>query len=52
VVDAIRRPEVQQRFADLGLEPVGSTPDQAARFIREEAGRWQKVIKDAKVSID
>jgi tripartite-type tricarboxylate transporter receptor subunit TctC len=52
VVDAIRRPEVQQRFADLGLEPVGSTPDQAARFIRDEAGRWQKVIKDAKVSID
>jgi tripartite-type tricarboxylate transporter receptor subunit TctC len=52
VVDAIRRPEVQQRFAELGLEPVGSTPDQAARFIRDEAVRWQKVIKDAKVTID
>jgi tripartite-type tricarboxylate transporter receptor subunit TctC len=52
VVDAIRQPDVQKRFAELGLEPVGSAPDQAARFIRDEAVRWQKVVKDAKVTID
>ncbi|MEN3367012.1 MAG: hypothetical protein V7606_4286 [Burkholderiales bacterium] len=52
IVDAIRQPAVQQRFAELGLDAVGSTPDQAARFIRDEAVRWAKVVKDAKVTID
>ena len=52
LVAAIGQPDVRQRFVDLGLSPVGSTPDQAARFIRGETARWQKVIRDAKVSIE
>ena len=52
LVAAIAQPDVRQRFADLGLSPVGSTPDQAARFIRGETARWQKVIRDAKVTIE
>jgi tripartite-type tricarboxylate transporter receptor subunit TctC len=49
---AIGQADVQQRFADLGLSPVGSPPEQAARFIRGETSRWQKVIRDAKVTVE
>ncbi len=49
---AIAQPDVQQRFAELGLAPVGNAPDAAARFVRAETARWQKVIRDAKVTIE
>jgi tripartite-type tricarboxylate transporter receptor subunit TctC len=49
---AADQPELRQRYADLGLSAVRSPPDQAARFIRGETARWQKVIRDAKVTVD
>jgi tripartite-type tricarboxylate transporter receptor subunit TctC len=52
LVAAIGQPDVRQRFVDLGLSPVGSAPEPAARFIRGETARWQKVIRDAKVTVE
>lgn len=52
MVAAIALPDVRQRMADLGLSPVGSPADQAARFVRGETARWQKVIMDAKVTVE
>jgi tripartite-type tricarboxylate transporter receptor subunit TctC len=52
IVAAIGQPDVRQRFADLGLTPVGSAPEQAARFIHGETARWHKVIHDARVTLE
>lgn len=51
-VEALNQPDVQQRFAEQGAEVVGNTPEQMARFVRSEAVRWNKVIKDASVTVD
>ena len=40
-------PAIVQRFAELGADPLGGTPDQAAAFIRGEQDKWGKVIRDA-----
>ncbi len=49
---ALRRPEVRERFAQLGIEPVGSTSAEFTRFLRDEVAKWAKVIKDANVKVD
>ena len=44
---AIARPAIVVRFAELGAEPLGGSPDQAAAFIRGEQDKWGKIIRDA-----
>jgi tripartite-type tricarboxylate transporter receptor subunit TctC len=42
-------PEIRARFEQLGVEPVGGTPAEAARFLDEEIAKWSRVIASAKV---
>ena len=44
--------DVHKRISELGAEPVGSTPQQYAAFIRSEIVKWRKVIQDAGVRLD
>jgi tripartite-type tricarboxylate transporter receptor subunit TctC len=37
-------PDMQQRLAELGADPVKETPEQFAAFIRSEIVKWAKVI--------
>jgi tripartite-type tricarboxylate transporter receptor subunit TctC len=46
---AIQSPELKARFEALGIESVGSTPEQAGKFLDEEIVKWAKVIKTADV---
>jgi tripartite-type tricarboxylate transporter receptor subunit TctC len=43
----MRRPETQQRFAELGAIPVDSTPEDFTKLIASETTRWKKVIETA-----
>jgi tripartite-type tricarboxylate transporter receptor subunit TctC len=44
-------PDVKARLADLGAEPIGSTPEQFAAHIKAEIEKWAKVIRDAHVEL-
>ncbi len=44
---ATTAPDMQPRFATAGVEPLTSTPEEFASFIRSEAARFAKVIKEA-----
>ena len=35
----------------VGFDPVASTPDEFAAWIRSEIPRWGKVIRDAKIEM-
>ncbi len=37
--------DIRQRFADLGAEPIGSTPDAFRTFLANEITKWEKVVK-------
>jgi tripartite-type tricarboxylate transporter receptor subunit TctC len=39
-------PEVRQRTIALGAEPSGDTPEQFARFIREDQAKWSQLMRD------
>jgi tripartite-type tricarboxylate transporter receptor subunit TctC len=43
----ITLPDVKERFATLGLDPVGGTPDSFAQQLRAEGEKWDKVIRAA-----
>ena len=44
---ATTAPDMQPRFATAGVEPLTSTPEEFGNFIKSEAARFAKVIKDA-----
>ncbi len=44
-VRAVQSADLRERFAALGVEPVGSTPDQFASQIRAEITKWAKVVR-------
>lgn len=39
-------PEVKQKTVALGAEPSGDTPEQFARFIREDQAKWSKLMRE------
>ncbi len=49
VVKAVGSPEVQKRFAELGVEGRASTPEELRKFYAAEAQRWRSVVEAAKI---
>ncbi len=50
--EALALPDVRRRFQELSAQPIGGSPAETGKFIREEAARWEKVITSAKVTVD
>ena len=44
---ALASPDLKDRLLQAGIQPLGNTPEQFAKFIRSENVRFAKVIKDA-----
>lgn len=51
-VAALKDPAIAKRFDDLGMAPVGNTPEEFAKAIREEGARWVKIIKERKLQVN
>ena len=51
IVKIIKSPEMKARLAELGLEPVGSSPSEFGQFIRDENVKWAKIAKEANVKL-
>ena len=43
----LQQPDIKQRFAGDGADPVGNTPEQFARYIQTELVKWAKVAREA-----
>jgi len=41
----LRAPDMKERLNSLGLDAVGSTPEEFAAYIKSETEKWAKVIK-------
>ncbi|WP_165838782.1 Bug family tripartite tricarboxylate transporter substrate binding protein [Roseicella frigidaeris] len=52
LVAGLRRPELAERLAGLGLEPVEEPPEALGRLIQADAGRWAEVIRRARIEPD
>lgn len=52
VVKILSDPAVKEKSERTGNYPVTSSPDQFTAFIRKEAARWEKVIKDSGIKVE
>jgi len=48
----LRDPDVKQRFASLGVDPVGGPPEAFSRHIRAESEKWARVVKTANITLN
>ncbi len=49
---ALAKPDVQARMADLGAEGVGGTTERLASHVNAEVARWSKVVKESGARAD
>jgi len=49
---AIRSPLFTERFAQIGDEPAGGTPEEFAELIRKDSAKWAEVVRRSGAKID
>jgi tripartite-type tricarboxylate transporter receptor subunit TctC len=49
---ALKDPELLKMFANQGADPMGGTPEQFAKVLRDDIPRWGKLVKDSGAKID
>lgn len=47
-----RSTELKEKFASLGLEPLGGSPEQTTAAIKTEIDTWARVVRDAKIPVE
>ena len=52
VAKVVESKEIKDRFNELGIIPIGSTPEQAKVFLKDEIDKWGAVIKTADVKAE
>ena len=52
IAKVLQQPEIREKYADLGAEPVGSTPEQFDAYCRSELTRWAQVVKISGAKLD
>lgn len=52
VLSSVRAPEVRARFAQLGYEPLGDTPEEFASLMRSEHERFGRLIRQLGLKAD
>ncbi|MDB5812366.1 MAG: transporter [Betaproteobacteria bacterium] len=45
LVRIIGLPETRKLFIELGIEPLGTTPEEFGAYLRDEIGRWAEVMR-------
>jgi len=48
----VQLPDIRERWAGLGAEPLHNTPEQFAAFLKADVVKWAKVVRESGVKID
>ncbi len=52
VARIVKAPDTRERFAGLGADAEGTTPEEFRRYLRADVEKWAKVVKAAGVSAE
>ena len=52
LVRMMRAPEMRERLAPMGIQPLASTPDEFGEFLKSEVARWGKVVREAGAQVE
>jgi len=48
---ALEAPDLREKLAAQGLEPVANTPEEMAKALKEESALWAKVVAERKIKV-
>lgn len=48
----VKTADMKGRMADLGVDPVGSTPEQLGELVRSEIAKFKRVVAEAKITLN
>jgi tripartite-type tricarboxylate transporter receptor subunit TctC len=48
----VAMPDTMEKMKSAGTDPLSSTPEQFAEFIKAETVRWARVIREANISVE
>jgi len=51
IAKALTDPKIKEQLVSQAADPVGSTPDDFARFVREETRKWAPIVKASGASV-
>ncbi|WP_151637662.1 tripartite tricarboxylate transporter substrate binding protein [Noviherbaspirillum aerium] len=52
LVKALGQPDVKARFAQIGAEPVGSSPAELGKYLKSETAKWSEIVKARNIKAD
>ena len=52
IAKAMALPAIRERALQDGATPVGNTPAQFDRFVRDEIAKWTRIIRDAGIKLE
>jgi tripartite-type tricarboxylate transporter receptor subunit TctC len=52
IVKVMKDADLKERFAQLGVDAVSSTPEEFSAFMEAETAKYAKLIKDADIKVD
>src|SRR5688572_19698211 len=52
IAAVLRDAKVRERYAALGIEPAGNTPEQFTEQIKADLARWEKVVRAANIRVE
>lgn len=52
VAGSLQQPDLRDRLQKIGMEAVGSRPEELADYLRAESAKWGKIIKDANIRVE
>ena len=52
VVKMLHSPDVRARLDQLGMDPIGNSPADFARQLRQESGQWAKIVRERGLQVN
>jgi len=52
ITRALQIPEIRERVAGFGFEPVGNSPEEFGEFIKADIAQWARVAKESGARVD
>jgi tripartite-type tricarboxylate transporter receptor subunit TctC len=52
IAAVVKRQDINDKIVQVGIDPVGNSPEEFTQFLRDEIAKWGKVIKAAGVKAE